>query len=201
MTRILILLLGLFSAPALAQTGYQTQYFNVTGVAPDDTLNIRAEPEAGSAILGELAHDATNIEVVGRDGGWAMINMGDMAGWISVSYLQQTQPESLSSGIPAGLSCGGTEPFWSAGISDETLVFSAFWAEEESVSHSINATPRAHGIGYPVFLMLDGGGVASLSPDACSDWMSDATYGWTLNLVRPGVYDTAYSGCCTLRRE
>jgi len=201
MTRFFSLLACLITAPALAQTGYETAYFNVSGVAPDDTLNIRAEPDTAADILGELAFDAANIEVVGREGGWAMINMGDVAGWISFTYLQQTEPVLLESGIPGGLTCGGTEPFWSAEVSDEALVFSAFWEEEESISYPINAAPRAHTIGFPVFLMLEGGGVASLSPNTCSDGMSDATYGWTLNLVRPGVYDTAYSGCCTLPRE
>jgi uncharacterized membrane protein len=201
MTRFFSLLACLIAAPALAQTGYETAYFNVSGVAPDDTLNIRAEPDIASDILGELAFDAVNIEVVGREGGWAMINMGDMPGWISFTYLQQTEPELLESGLPVDLMCGGTEPFWSAQISNEAFVFNAFWAEEESISYPVNAAPRAHSIGFPVFLMLDGGGVASLAPNTCSDGMSDATYGWTLNAVLPGQYETAYSGCCTLRRE
>ena len=201
MNRFFSLLACLITAPAIAQTGYETAYFNVSGVAPDDTLNVRSEPEAGSEILGELAYDATSIEVVGREGGWAMINMGDVAGWISFTYLEQTEPDLLANGLPAGLSCGGTEPFWSAEISDEAFIFNAFWEEEESISYPINAAPRAHTIGYPVFLMLEGGGVASLSPNTCSDGMSDTNYGWTLSLVRPGAYEAAYAGCCTLRRE
>lgn len=201
MTRILILLLGLFSAPALAQTGYQTQYFNVTGVAPDDTLNIRADANPEAEVIGELAFDAVNVEVTGRDGNWAQVSSGEQAGWVSFTYLARTEPELLASGLPVGLSCGGTEPFWSAEIHEDDIVFNAFWAEEESMSYPVTAAPRAFTIGYPVILMLEGGGVAVLEPEYCSDGMSDIPYGWSLNTVLPDHAETVYSGCCSLRRE
>ena len=201
MTRFLILALALLAAPALAQTPYETGYYAVSGVAPDDALNIRAAPDADAAIIGELAFDAVNVEVTGREGNWARVSRGEQAGWVSFTYLERADPPLLENGLPAGLSCGGTEPFWSASISDESFDFNAFWAEEESVSYPVTSAPRAYTIGYPVFLMLEGGGVAVLEPRLCSDGMSDMPYGWSLNAVLPGRTDTAYSGCCTLRRE
>lgn len=201
MTRFLILILGLLAAPALAQTPYETGYFNVTGVAPDDVLNIRAEADGAAEVIGELAYNTVNVEVVARDGNWAMIASGEQAGWVSFTYLERSEPAMLESGIPAGLMCGGTEPFWNTTIDEEALTFNAFWLEEESVSYPIEASARAHGIGYPVFLMLEGGGVAALEPRQCSDGMSDIPHGWTLHIVRPGETSTAYAGCCALRRK
>lgn len=201
MNRFLIFVLALCASPALAQIPFETHYYDVTGVAPDDALNIRAEPESRAAIIGELAFDAINVEATGRDGDWVRVSSGEQAGWVSLTYLQRTEPPLLENGLPEGLSCGGTEPFWNVSISDESFDFNAFWREPESVSYAIEAAPRAHTIGYPVFLMLDGGGVAVLEPEYCSDGMSDIPHGWSLNAVLPGRTDTAYSGCCSLRRE
>jgi uncharacterized membrane protein len=129
------------------------------------------------------------------------VSSGEQAGWASAAYLQRDEPPTLRHGIPAGLTCGGTEPFWFAAISENSFEFSAFWQQPESVSYMIEAAPRARTIGYPVFLMLAGGGVAVLDPRYCSDGMSDIPQGWTLQIVLPGQSDRALDGCCSLRRD
>ena len=60
MIRVLILLLAL--ALPLRAEEFPAAYA-VTGVASNDVLNIRARPDAGSAIIGSLAPDATGVEV------------------------------------------------------------------------------------------------------------------------------------------
>lgn len=201
MIRFLCAAILLSASAATAQTPYETDYFNVTGVAADDVLNIRSEPDAGAEIIGTLAHDTSWVEVTARSGDWAQVSSDEQAGWVAIAYLERAEPAMLEYGVPAGLSCGGTEPFWSATMDETSFEFSAFWHEPESVSYAIEATPRARSIGYPVFLMLDGGGVAVLEPRYCSDGMSDIPQGWTLEVVLPGQYDRALDGCCSLRRE
>ncbi|WP_420432899.1 SH3 domain-containing protein [Hyphobacterium sp.] len=201
MIRFVCAAMLLAASPGFAQTPYETDYFNVTGVAPDDMLNIRAEPDAAAEIIGTLAHDAQFVEVTDVSGNWAQVSSDERAGWAAIAYLERADPPWLETGLPVGLSCGGTEPFWSAAVNEESFEFNAYWQEPESVSYPIEAAPRARSIGYPVFLMLDGGGVAVAEPRHCSDGMSDLPYGWTLHIVLPGQYDRALDGCCTLRRE
>jgi uncharacterized membrane protein len=201
MIRFLCMAMLLAASAAAAQQPFETDYFNVIGVAEDDALNIRAEPGAGAEIIGTLAHYARAIEVTALEDGWAQVSSGERAGWVALAYLERAAPPMLENGLPAGLSCGGTEPFWDASISDESFEFNAFWQVPESVSYAIDAAPRARSIGYPVFLMLEGDGVAVLEPRYCSDGMSDIPHGWTLHAVLPGQTDRALDGCCTLRRE
>ncbi|MFD2813860.1 SH3 domain-containing protein [Paracoccus aerius] len=66
------------AGPALATQEYiLPTLFDVTGVASDDVLNIRAEPNAKAAIIGTLAPDAFRIEVVEERQGWARVNTGE----------------------------------------------------------------------------------------------------------------------------
>lgn len=100
--------------------------FDVQDVAADDVLNIRETPDAMAPIIGTLAHDATGIEVMGTDrsGQWGRVNTGERGGWVSMRFLTYRsdvwQPEKL----PAGLTCGGTEPFWSFTEQDGRLLWS-----------------------------------------------------------------------------
>jgi len=179
----------------------QAAYFQVTGVASDDTLNIRAEPSAGSADIGDLAYNARGVEVAGTDasGKWGRIVWQEGNGWISMRYLT---PDSLAlvhqSPLPAGLQCAGTEPFWSARLASsdvqlgtgETLFFS-------SSNHS------AAGRGpYPVHLRLEDGHREShmlIRPANCSDGMSDRIYPWGVDFLMGTAGETSYLvGCCYL---
>ena len=60
----LALFASLLAGTALAEPGY----FRVTDVASDDTLNVRALPDAHSEDIGDLAHDQTAVEVIDTDG-------------------------------------------------------------------------------------------------------------------------------------
>jgi hypothetical protein len=92
-------------------------YFRVTGVASDDSLNVRSSPSAASEKLGEFAFDADIIEVVRTDksGRWGYVRTpgSDGMGWTSMRYLQPTMVMTFTGTLlPVGLSCGGTEPHW-----------------------------------------------------------------------------------------
>lgn len=122
-TLLASLLLALPIGPARAEPGY----FRVTGVAPDDTLNVRALPDAGSADIGDLGHDQTGIEVIDQDasGAWARIGWQEGHGWVALRFLSPEAPPRIGdSRLPAGLLCSGTEPFWSIRYGAETALYS-----------------------------------------------------------------------------
>ncbi len=60
----------------------------VSGVAPDDVLNLRAFPSAQSRILAELDHDQCDIAFLPyTDGSWQKIRVDGRQGWVNRSYL------------------------------------------------------------------------------------------------------------------
>lgn len=64
----------------------------VVGVAHDDTLNVRADPGTGAAIVGELAPTAAGIDASGaamQVGSviWWEISTPTVVGWVSSRYL------------------------------------------------------------------------------------------------------------------
>lgn len=66
--------------------------YHVIDVADDDVLNVRAQPDAQSAIIGTLLHDEADVEVMALsdDGKWGLINVGENAGWVAIRFLQHS---------------------------------------------------------------------------------------------------------------
>ena len=112
-THLIALLLFCLPALALAQT-YPALH-DVTGVAADDTLNIRSGPGASAEKIGELAHDARDIEIMPRRGrlGSPQQRASAPAG-CRCAYLARQEEGDYA--LNRELSCFGTEPFWSLRI-------------------------------------------------------------------------------------
>lgn len=174
--------------------------YQVVGVASDDQLNIRAEPDAASDIIGALAFDRTAVEVIAFStaGGWAMVNHQERAGWVAARFLQRSAPVAGPLGFSArNLSCFGTEPFWSLVITDDRVVLST---PEGNAQHPISAV---YGSGAGAFLgantvffdwSADGVPVRShILPGMCNDGMSDLAYG--LHYIDDAF---GHRGCCSL---
>jgi len=77
---LLCLWLMLLALPATAQD--LPVLYSVTGLAQGDTLNIRTQPDAGAPILGTLAPDAKDVEVIrlSENKRWGVVNSYDLAG-------------------------------------------------------------------------------------------------------------------------
>lgn len=182
-------------------------YHRVTGVAADDTLNIRSAPSADAEDIGDLAFDARAIEVITWDetGDWAQIALNERDGWVAARFLEDDDvPMFSDSGIPKGLVCGGTEPFWALGLYDVDARFSH--PEDGEFDMTLSTVQVAEGrMGHPAFFDLAApGGQASvvIQADICSDGMSDRSYGWAafIRMVTPGT-ERFLSGCCHLPRD
>lgn len=194
MIRVLAVLL-LASLPLRAEEF--PALYAVTGVASDDVLNIRALPDAGSAIIGSLAADAADVEVIEIAGNWALVNTGERAGYAATRYLaRRSGPDWTALQTP--LSCLGTEPFWSLTIDPGTMSarFSSPETPDASAVEIVYQWPGQPGdttaaVGLP-------SGTVVLQPLQCSDGMSDRVYGISADLFRTAPDTSRLSGCCRL---
>ena len=54
-------------------------------------LNLRAAPDGGAPSRGSLPEEATTVEVIVRQGNWAEVRHGELAGWVLRSELGEDQ--------------------------------------------------------------------------------------------------------------
>lgn len=200
----LALVLGLLATKAVADPGY----YRVTGVASDDTLNVRLAPDGDSEDIGDLAHDATGIEVFDRDesGNWGRIVWEEGNGWISMRFLEadDTIVKVGDSTLPSGLLCSGAEPFWSIRFSETTASFSDpnYTPSTLPLGDTLTAGGRPS---FPAALRHRSDEAAALTivrPQVCSDGMSDRDYPYAaVLLIRTLQGEGFYEGCCRLPLE
>lgn len=98
-----------FTESALA-TADGPDFYAVTGVAPDDVLNIHTEPSASSSKIGEIPHNGRKVKNLGcKDGAslqqwlsmsdserqiavrkrWCKILYRGTEGWVAGSFLKE----------------------------------------------------------------------------------------------------------------
>ena len=195
----------LLPAMSLAETALPALH-DVAAVAANDALNVRAAPDADSALLGSLSPYATAVEVMGQspDGKWGQINLGEVAGWVAMRYLSaQNRPAWYR--MQAPLHCFGTEPFWSARIvpgAEPQVVLST--VDMPDVSYDIQALWPGedwHQVVGLDFVGQQGTGMAALRGEACSDGMSDRVFGLSIDLFLGSENDGnrgGLLGCCTI---
>lgn len=203
-TGLLIGLLLIKVGPAGATPEYTLPtLFDVTGVAANDRLNIRAAPNASAAIIGTLSPRAKNIEVVATDasGQWARVNSGERSGWAALRFLAYQNDVWKPGALPPSLHCLGTEPFWSLGRKDKAVVFSTPEVPETEISvDQVLSTGR---FGDPRRSIVASGAsrqmTAVMVPMACSDGMSDRAYGLDVTLIVEGRGGPQMlTGCCSI---
>ncbi|PWJ21773.1 peptide-binding protein [Jannaschia seohaensis] len=199
MRSLLAAILILLAAPATATQDAWPALFDVAGVSADDVLNIRAAPTAASEIVGTVAPDAVDIEVIRPNEAltWGLVNTAEGTGWVSLAFLQR-QPGQWTGAYPPVQQCFGTEPFWSIDIDDRAATFSTpdTSIQGQVIARMASANRRdRHGlrIALPEGRWIDG----VISWETCSDFMSDREYGLTFDALGT---DGVLSGCCSLGR-
>lgn len=191
------------AAPASATVEVWPALYDVTGVAEDDVLNIRAEPSVSSEIVGELAPDETAVEVIemSRDGDWGRVNTDEASGWASLAFLTR-RPGQWVGEAPRNARCFGTEPFWSLDIGDDGATFETPEAMPLDFERTARLGSRNRIDRFAQIYENELGGiVAALRNASCSDGMSDRAYGWEVDLLLVVAgEDNAqlFSGCCTI---
>lgn len=203
--RALVAALALWGQGAAAGEALPWLY-RVTGVGADDVLNVRAEPSSGATAIGRFGAGEKDIEVVGLDasGRWGRVNLGETAGWTAMRYLAREPGGWDAEGLPAPLTCFGTEPFWSfeAGPGGK-----AVWGEPGVEERNLGLEVLDTGIPGDVRRALVGTEegavvvVAAVTPGSCTDGMSDRAFGLeALVVLTTGETRGLRSGCCSLGR-
>ena len=177
--------------------------YSVTGVDVSDTLNIRAEPSSGSAIVGQIPSDATGISTLGGRvvvgaSTWLEVQYRDLRGWVNGQYLTP-EPEPIRSGnLPMPLRCSGTEPFWGLSVNGGAMQFKLFDTESSfAVAGPIRSANSTLIWSFPIE-NGDGTGSGVLFVKAtgdCSDGMSDQSYPFEVMVNLPEA-GGVFSGCC-----
>ncbi|MDG1075988.1 MAG: hypothetical protein P8P65_04965 [Planktotalea sp.] len=171
----------------------------MNGIAANDTLNIRAEPNASSPKLGSYPPFAINIEMlrVSEDAKWGMIGMSEGNGWVAMRYLKVT-PNDTSYTISRPLNCSGTEPFWALNMTPRGTEFTELGASRidlkdisEAVAQPGSLAKFEEGPTKIYTLMLE--------PAQCSDRMSDREFGFTGRVFIEAPDGNRYlRGYCTM---
>lgn len=194
----LVLTLAL-AGPALATQEYiLPSLFDVSGVAANDVLNIRAEPDAGAAIIGALAPDARAIEVVEERRGWARVNAAEGSGWVSARYLSYRTDVWQEGELPAAFRCLGTEPFWDAKVEGGDLVLRSP-EDRAGDRRAVQAVLDTGVFRDPARVLVARDMTLFSHPQICSDGMSDRLFGLSATLVIHGNSPRMLSGCCTIQ--
>ncbi|MBM3605019.1 MAG: peptide-binding protein [Alphaproteobacteria bacterium] len=198
MLRTALALTLVLSSPALATQEYiLPTLFDVARVAPDDVLNIRAEPSAGAAIIGTLAPDATRVEVVEERRGWARVNTREGSGWVSARYLDYRTDVWAEGALPTGFQCFGTEPFWSVIPQGGNVVLAG--PDMPGDVHPVQAVLTTGVFRDPTRALVAEGLTLTAVPQLCSDGMSDRLFGLRATVVIHGQQPRMLSGCCSIQ--
>lgn len=182
-----------FVWPVMALADWPGLY-DVTGVAADDVLNIRSDARAQSDVIGQLAHNATRVEIIdtSENGRWGRVAAGERSGWVAMRFL------SLQDKVdPAqGLNCFGTEPFWTLTLAQDGKArytnpdFPAFQYSRIASGISANRTDRWFFTGKARVSTV----TAIVQAQLCDDGMSDRDYAMSVDVIFNA--DHLLSGCC-----
>lgn len=210
MIRLAAIFWLVFASMASAKTEIWPALFNVSGVAANDVLNIRAAPGANAAVVGTLAHNAERVEVIRTNNrkSWGLVNTGETSGWVKLAYLSRIEP---SDNFPHITSCFGTEPFWSLTYAAPRITLNAPGIDplEGLISGLYSSRNIRTSFAYRGSFLPSGLGARDIQMtvrrSVCTDGMSDRSYGLSVDvlLTRPSTdgdntMTGLYSGCCSI---
>lgn len=182
--------------------------YEVTGVAPGDTLSLREEPSEGGKPsdwkeVERIPHDAKEILGTGRSvrigtQRWIEAVYNGKTGWANLKHLQGVHGGGEAS---PNFHCSGTEPFWSISIGARSATYES--PDDKSGTMGVDATIVAQGRpGIPVLYRMSGPNglkmqAAVSQQEWCSDGMSDYDYAFEILLSDD---HSLRQGCCSLSR-
>lgn len=195
---LVALFLALWPLSLSAQIYDLPALYDVTGVAADDVLNIRAAPVHTAEKRGELAPFRTGVEVLAfdEDRTWGMVADGEGSGWVALRYMARQPGQDTGEKLPVPMYCSGTEPFWSLEITAENVTFIDPGTDAPPLIMHRDPVPSL--LHSPRGALVAGDITGFVTKEGCSDGMSDRPYGWSVDFFRTGNGGSyPFSGCCT----
>ncbi|WP_281981191.1 hypothetical protein [Thalassorhabdomicrobium marinisediminis] len=196
MIRAALALLVWLAATTLAAQSLPDRYM-VQGVAKDDTLNIRAEPNARSEIIGEFGPFDLNVEVMREQDGWGYTGAGERSGWVSMRFLTPNPVPPHE--VPRPMICSGTEPFWSVSFHPRGTEYNAPGEERRRLTILHERTART---GYLVEAEEGPALTRTMIINArpCNDGMSDREFAMAITMFTDAPDGSeVWTGCCTMQ--
>ncbi len=205
----LLTLLALMAAPVFAQTKPVPLYLHqVVGVAENDSLNIRSQPDAGAEIVGTLPPNSfIDVLDTSPNGGWALVSADFTTGWVSARFLRIAEGQNPANGpppLPAMLVCQSSGPAWDVtfsardGFITYELADGSPWYEgaegTERRTAPVTRLTTGSGRSYDKFLFTAGQYTGVLTRARCDDEETASHYAWGLDLI---TAQGLLSGCCT----
>lgn len=188
----------IWATSAFAQQDLPAHYIT-TGIAANDTLNIRSAPDASSEIVGEYGPYTVNIEVIrlSDDGKWGFVGLGEGNGWVSMRFLEPSNHQDPNA-FPRPIRCFGNEPFWNLNVT----VRGDEYQELGDVRRDLNLISENAAPDGAIAVFEEGptlNRTLIVKKGLCQDGMSDREFGWTATLFNEAPDgNTVQSGCCTL---
>jgi len=196
-------LLAVFAAAAqqnIAQNITQPAYYRVAGVANNDVLNVRQSASSSSPVVGSLAPNAFPVEVIKTSDGWGYVATQEGMGWVSLHFLKQISfAKFANTNLPQGLTCSGTEPFWSLVMAGDKIIYST--PDQSAKTYALVDSGLMQNLGGTTSFVIGQNNSKPLtgivSNQICSDGMSDIDYARRIDLlISAGGATSGYSGCC-----
>ena len=165
----------------LPERRFVAGYFEVTGVAANDVLNIRDKPSGSSVKIGYFEPDRSIVEVLGtnQSGRWGYVQAGEVMGWTSMRYLTPSTLVTFGgTDIPVGLVCFTEEPFVNYTLGNGYIKISQMDSSAvimpildiESADETYEVTYEINGIKQRLSVTLSAKGSSS---------MADIEYQWS----------------------
>ena len=203
---LLLFAFTLYCTVSFAQNTLLPQYFEVSGIADDDVLNVRSGPSTEHRVVGNLKIGSGTIEVLefSEDNIWGRILWAESNGWVHKDYLRAVSPTNLKNTmVPVGLRCSGTEPYWDFSIESQgDVTFKELFTdsiENSVIEHVAESDNKAN---FPTALLAASDKVkltAVLHTRQCNDGMTERAYGWEIDLlVSDNAEQRLLSGCCSM---
>ena len=192
-------LLTLISANSAALAESTVSFYDITQVAADDTLSLRAQAGSRNPLLAKIPDDARFLMATGREqklgkSTWLELNYGQHTGWVNKHYLTPSATKEFTT-----LTCLGTEPFWSLDV--ESVKITTRDIDENETTYALSSVSPSNN--HTNRWMLQGTAqsanelnIALWKTNSCSDDMSERSYQYEIIYNTPD--DGVFSGCCNV---
>lgn len=175
------------------------QYLEVTGVALDDTLNLRQLSSSKSETVFMLPPNANGLLKLNEANGWVQLSYKAHTGWAFGKYLKSSSAPNVKNDLNTELFCIGTEPHWILKTDNHHITYKKYDDEVQYVFNSAFEKSSVKTGSWSFSAVKQGDfdtaiNVVIKHDDQCSDEMSDNKYSYSISVQDKEM--GMLNGCC-----